>query len=245
MKPHIQKQWAAVATLVIALSAHVACLPQDVEDWATLARATSLLKAPAAIPEQVQRVLADPEAFAESSHPLIGTTPGTIVDDLDALDGCWAHFRSAESPGVDTFDDGPFRTAIDVMVFDSNDSTVVAYTYSFERLSGKRSRFPPGPGLTILRGHYRQRGAHKIEITYTVGQAGVVLPDGSLELDPAFNLSALIHLDDPRLLMTTVSGEYMNVYYASEEQNFSDLDADSILPWTNFYIRLECDQSAP
>jgi len=195
------------------------------------------------VPEVVEPALADPQAFSEVDHPLIGTTPGTIIDDLGNLDGCWAQFSSAESPGVDHFVSPAGYTYpdnISVLVFDARDKTIANHVYCVSEFEVPAYPGTNGPTLFTWRGTYRERGDRRIEITYTDTDAGVVRPNGSLKRNPIVDFFALWPLYDPTLLMTTVQGDYMSYYPASEDQDFDDLDADVILPWTRFYRRLEC-----
>ncbi len=228
----MKKPSLRIATVLItAVCIGGACTREDIEFLSAL----PLLVVPAEVPELVERVLADPDAFSDADHPLIGTTPGTILDDLDTLEGCWAGFFSSESPGADQLDYPPGTYGVSVLVFDTREKRVTEHTYYSE------FALPTGePVVLTLHGTYRKQGNRRIEITYTFAEAGVVRPDGSLERHSTVDLMALASLHEPLLFMITVQGEFMNRYFATEEQGFGDLEADDILPWTSFHTRLDC-----
>jgi hypothetical protein len=73
------------------------------------------------LPAELQLVADDPNTFAApQDDPLADLTPGTAVDDLSGLTGCWGSFEPAEY----SLGGAPTGPIYEVYQFDADDGTV-------------------------------------------------------------------------------------------------------------------------
>jgi hypothetical protein len=78
-------------------------------------------------PAELQAVINDPNAFVPpSDDPLADVTPGTVVDDLSNLTGCWGWFEAATySPSG-----SPLTTFYEVCQFDADIGTADRWVFT-------------------------------------------------------------------------------------------------------------------
>jgi len=101
------------------------------------------------LPAELQVVVDDPNTFAPPPEdPLAGVAPGTVVDDLSNLTGCWGWFEEAA---------GPVAAFYEAYQFDADGGTVSRWV------------FTPGlllipPVIALDEGSFAAVGGGRIEI---------------------------------------------------------------------------------
>jgi hypothetical protein len=74
------------------------------------------------LPAELQVVVDDPSSFAQApGDPLASVAPGTVVDDLGGLTGCWGWYEEAA---------GPLVAFYEVYQFDAGNGTVSRWVFT-------------------------------------------------------------------------------------------------------------------
>jgi hypothetical protein len=106
------------------------------------------------LPAALQAIVDDPNSFAPSPEdPLADVTPGTVIDDLSGLTGCWGWFEQALCP----LSGRPLTAFYEVYRFGTDSGTVSRWVYT----SGVAA-IPPV--VTVDEGGFTVIGDGRIEI---------------------------------------------------------------------------------
>lgn len=117
---------------------------------------------PEDLPDPLQAALDNADALVEASDdPLAHVAAGTVRDDLDTLDGCWAVYRSASSP----LQPGITLDLSVVLHFDAADGTLVRYVY--------QNTYGFGADITVQTGTFTVDDAGTLEVRVTKVEANV------------------------------------------------------------------------
>jgi hypothetical protein len=153
------------------------------------------------VPDAAQFVLDNAADFiAAANDPLETTDPGTVIDDLDTLDGCWGTVFT--NPDVES----PL-SVFSVYQFDAADQTYVSWSFIGNRDTG--ALWALMPLFSEESGTYEVTGEATIEMTVTRMRANTDA-DGTTILATLQDLPldgqrltrpALITLDDDQMLI--------------------------------------------
>ena len=149
------------------------------------------------LPAELQTVIDDPAAFsADPDDPLAAVVPGTLIDDLDGLTGCWGNYGAGE-------------------VSDQGVPYGVFYeAYQFDAETGLANRWVLTPSwmfipsmVVVDEGTYEVVETGRIEITlerYTLTDAAIGL--GRQFTDPPIEIAViekLVTLSGDELLLAS------------------------------------------
>ena len=163
---------------------------------------------PEEIPQEVLEVDADHEGYSEDGHPLADVAPGTVIDDLSQLDGCWGRFENEVVEASDSTESYEIRTS-EVWAVDAANRRIWQY-----RLS-RSDAFLTHPWigypalLDVELTEYRILDENKIEREYVDGQAGAIDEQGNLVFYRGALVSAGFNIGLVLESRVTIQGDFL------------------------------------
>lgn len=189
---------------------------------------------PTSFPATVMVVEANKEQFSMADHPLKGVTPGTVLDELSSIDGCWGRYavKMRQTPAG-----APAHvTVIQVLSFDVEEGSYVEHELSI----GHPLLAAGQELLATSTGTFRIRNEQRLSIRVTASAAGIIVEDGGFTTNKVAHIYGLGLQGDSGWLVT-IEGDHMARRIA-----LGPLVAERITPEeaglaTLLYTRLDCD----
>jgi hypothetical protein len=127
---------------------------------------------PAEVPAGVLAVLEDPGSVDVTNHPLAAVTPGTVVDDLAGVAGCWAAYEVTES-----YDGLSEMRTVSVIIFEAGPMRVTRQVWHYDSYTNTAD-------IVLSWGSYSMEGDSRMIVSMTQAEAGIVAADGTIVPDP-------------------------------------------------------------
>ena len=177
------------------------------------------------VPDAAQQVLENAADFiAADNDPMETTAPGTVVDDLDTLDGCWGTvFTEADVESQ--------LSLFSVYHFDAAEKTYVSWAFAGLRDQGVL--WPFLPLISEESGTYELKGDSKIEMTITRMRANTTADGGTITA--TLQEMALDGADVTRTGLITIDGDKMLFFIGVETA--ADVDEQEERP---IYFKFNC-----
>ncbi len=185
-----------------------------------------MITPPQDIPSEIQYVLDNPTVFAQSADdPMVDTAPGTVVDEMSTLDGCWGatgvFTQEGNNPEVTNSEAYHFDSAagtINWQIYQTISAPVVGAVSALLNPVGTYVVNAGGTGITItytlLRGSDLQTGVIH-DAPYNVDTMGTILTSGSE-------------------VLVTVDGDKMKIANGTLKDKFESQRAELI------FVRFDC-----
>jgi hypothetical protein len=184
----------------------------------------------AEVPVELQTVLDYQEFFIAREHPLVDTLPGTEIDALESLNGCWGRVE-LETVG----DDGSFEWLVaEAWHLDLDAGTLDEYI--MKGVDGVPCFTDTRPIVQSFGDGIVGTEADRVTIQTEDGLAGGLEEDGSLSSHELGAIGVAVSVGHERFFLFTVEGEYL---ITSEEQYDPQqpLRAD-----IDYWTRFECPE---
>lgn len=164
-------------------------------------------------PENVPASLLDGElgasAVPKEAHPLKDIEPGTALDDLSGLDGCWVTVRTSQ--GIDAAGGVITEQATQLCRFDASEKRFLMYDFDEFTPSA-----PQGSGMRYRRylfmftGTYAVLDANALRLSFSNDSRGAALTAaGLLAFDAAAAVVAAISDGATEDWLVTIQGDYL------------------------------------
>jgi hypothetical protein len=182
------------------------------------------------IPGDLQYVLDNRATFELSDHPLRNVLPGTVLEPLDALNGCWGRVET-ESLG----DDGSFIWVVaEAWRIDLDAETLDEHI--IKGLDGTPCFSDDRPIVQSFQDTTLQTGSQRVTVRTDNGLAAGLDDDGGLSRHELGTVGAALSIERERFFYFSVQTDYLvtsEEQYNPEEPLVDDLD---------FWVRFPCPQ---
>lgn len=183
-----------------------------------------------AVPGELQTVLDYQEFFITREHPLVDALPGTEIEPLESLDGCWGRVE-LESLG----DDDSFEWVVaEAWRVDLSANTLDEYI--MKGVDGTPCLSDQRPIVQSFHNTIQQTDDMRVTVRTESGLAAGLDNDDSLSFHELGIVGIAVSIDQERFFRFSVEGDYL---ITSEEQYDPQqpLRADM-----DFWVRFECPE---
>ena len=182
------------------------------------------------VPGELQTVLDHREFFIAREHPLVDVLPGTQIEPLESLNGCWGRVE-LESLG----DDDSFEWVVaEAWRVDLSANTLDEYI--MKGVDGTPCLGDQRPIVQSFHNTIQQTDDMRVTVRTESGLAAGLDDDGSLSFHQLGIVGIAASIDQERFFLLSVEGDYL---ITSEEQYDPQqpLRADM-----DFWVRFECPE---
>ena len=182
------------------------------------------------VPRELQTVLDNREFFIAREHPLVDVLPGTEIEPLDSLNGCWGRVE-LESLG----DDDSFEWVVaEAWRIDLGANTLDEYI--MKGVDGTPCLSDHRPIVQSFHNTIQETDDTRVTVRSESGLAAGLDDDGSLSFHQLGIVGIAVSIDQERFFFFSVEGDYLITSeepYDPQQPLRADMD---------FWVRFECPE---